>query len=418
MKYKIVAVITLLFSNFVSHFACADWVERTRDQFGTEHSHFVYPLLVSIPGIGEASGLGTTILNISNSDTDFSGFMLRGDFDVVGGTILNYHIIKNTLLADFGAYNFIAALNHYDRGIDSDPNSYIAPKIEGQFYEAQLSWALYQRHIESFIHLTGGTQTTTDIINADGSRFPVSDDEPQQLLSTTLGIKLDNTDDRLHPSRGYRLEAGLKIPRNTDNLISDYVVTDYNSTFYLPFRKRDTLAFNFFRSDAHVIHPVQADFATLKAERGLNCASSDIDCTNAEAEYIQQLQDNNRYGTATALGGTQRLRSYSNARFYAGHSVSYGAEYRLSLNDARKPFDFFIIKGIRTGMQLAFFAEQGSVADRTSELFDTLKTSYGMGFRVVLSGVILRADYSNGSEGWAGTVYLDYPWTLPYAGEG
>jgi len=395
------------------------WVERSRDQFGKDPSYFLYPIVIDIPGLGSSAGLGSTILNMDESDLDFSGFVLRGDFDVTGGTFLNYHILKNTLLFDVGFYDFEAAVISYDRGINSNKDSYIIPRLNGRFLETQLSWTMFDRHLESFLKFGIGKQQVTEVLDSEEQEFKSVDDAKRDQQQISLGFRFDNTSDRLHPKIGYRLEMAIKMPKNSDYLISDYVVADYNATVYFPFRKHDTLAFNFFRSDAHITSEVTASASELKAARGLGCATSFPanspelkDCEATETSRINQIIAHNKYGTASSLGGTQRLRSFANNRFYAGHSMFYGVEYRLNLNDDRKPFDFYIARGIRTGLQLAFFAEQGSVAERTSDLFDTLKTSYGVGFRVILTGVVLRADYSNGTEGDEFLLFIDYPWSL------
>jgi hypothetical protein len=98
----------------------------------------------------------------------------------------------------------------------------------------------------------------------------------------------------------------------------------------------------------------------------LNCnqypAGPDLDsCQSAEANLLAGQLENNRSGTATPLGGTQRLRSYDNGRFYAGQALFYGVEYRWNLTDERTPFNIYLAKGVRTGIQLAAFWERGMV---------------------------------------------------------
>jgi hypothetical protein len=87
-------------------------------------------------------------------------------------------------------------------------------------------------------------------------------------------------------------------------------------------------------------------------------------------------------------------------------------EYRLNLTDEHTPFNIIIAKGIRTGIQLAFFAEQGTVFDSWSEQWKNMKTSYGTGLRIVLSGVIIRVDASYGREGSAFLIFINYPWSM------
>ena len=199
--------------------------------------------------------------------------------------------------------------------------------------------------------------------------------------------------------------------------MSDYFVNDYNLTGYLPTRKWDTLVFNLFYSRAHVTREGLTDLAVLQQRHGLNCTQyppgPDRDsCQSVEAKLLAGMQANNQYGTASPLGGTQRLRSYDNGRYYAGQALSYGAEYRWNLTDERTPFDIFIAKGIRTGIQLAAFWERGMVADRYSDLLKDGRSSYGIGARMVLSGVIIRFDLAHGNEGAQSQIFITYPWSM------
>lgn len=406
-------VLTLLSVLLMQNVQAYDWEERRRDQFGKDFSYFVYPIAGDIPGLGSAAGLGATILNINDTDLDFTGFNIKGDFDASGYTFLDYHILKNRLVLDFGFYDYLVAPLAYKRGIDSSPDDYILPKAEGEYVQGQLTLSFMQRKFETYLRYGSGKQRLLQVLNKDGDEFTAVDNKERSGYRYSLGAIVDDTDDRLDPRKGYRLEAAINSSSNDDDFLSDFYVTDYNMTAYFPFRRYDTLAFNFFRSDAHITNRVDADADALRAaNRGLGCDPVDNECLQAETERFNQIIAANQYGTATPLGGTQRLRSFANQRFYAGHSAFYGAEYRMNLTDKRTPFDVYIAKGIRTGLQLAFFAEQGSVAEHASDLFDTRKTSYGVGFRLVLSGVIIRADYANGSEGSEFVLFINYPWSM------
>lgn len=394
-----------------------EWTERRKDQFGKDFSYFIYPIGGDIPGLGSASGPGTTILNINESDLDFTAFAVDGDFSASAYTLLDYHFIKNRLIMDFGYVDFDVAPTQFKRGIDSDKNDFILPRVNGQYLQAQLTLSYLQRQFEIYFRLRNGTENLKDVRDKDGNPFPAIDSEESNKTAYSLGLTLDNTDDRLDPRRGYRAEFAIKGANNTDEWSSDTLITDYNFTAYLPMNGWDTLAMNFFGSDAHVIDEVKADYDTLQRETGLGCVDmtpgpEQDRCLETEADFINQHLAHNRYGTATSLGGTQRLRSFANYRYYAAHAMFYGVEYRMNLTDERIPFDIYIAKGVRTGLQLAFFAEQGSVADRQGELFDTLKTSYGAGFRLVLSGVIIRADVATGTEGSEFILFINYPWSM------
>ena len=413
---KLFTAILLIF--FIVNDALAfDWQERRRDQFGKDFSYFLYPIAGDIPGLGTAAGIGATIMNINETDLDFTGFNVQGDFDAAGYTFLDYHIIKNRLIFDAGYYNFNVAPVQYDRGINSDKDDYILPKVEGKYLQAQVTLSYFQRQLESYFRIRDGSQRLLEVLDNNEEVFDSVDTSWRNVRDYTLGITFDNTDDRLDPRAGYRLEMSVTGYRDTNSLSSDFFIADYNATGYVPFRRWDALVFNIFSSHAHLRNRVDADFDTLQQERGLGCnelapGPEQDDCLATEADYINELIAYNKYGTATPLGGTQRLRSFANGRFYAGHSIFYGIEYRMNLTDEHVPFDIYIAKGIRTGIQLAFFAEQGSVADKTGDLFDTMKTSYGVGFRLVLTGVIIRADWSTGNEGSEFILFINYPWSM------
>ena len=412
-----VTVLALLVTCSCQSVLAFDWESRRRGQFGQDFAYFLYPIAGDIPGLGAAAGVGATILNIANSDLDFTGFNITGDFDASGYTLLDYHILKDRLLFDIGYYDYRVAPLAYERGIDSSADDYILPKAKGSYILGQVTLSFMQRMFETYVRYGTGQERLLEVLDRDGNEFVAVDTSEREGYRYSLGVTLDNTDDRLDPRRGYRAEVSMTADSNDDPLHSDYFVVDYNFTTYFPFRRYDTFVANVFRSDAHITDRVDADFETLRAERGLGCEDLipglDRDrCFAAETDFINQLIAANTYGTARSLGGTQRLRSFANGRFYAGHAISYGMEYRLNLTDERTPFDIYFARGIRTGLQLAFFVEQGSVAERSGKLFDTLKTSYGAGFRLVLSGVIIRADLASGSEGTEFVLFINYPWSM------
>ncbi len=80
-----------------------------------------------------------------------------------------------------------------------------------------------------------------------------------------------------------------------------------------------------------------------------------------------------------ALGGSSRLRSYAGGRFSGAHTEFYGYEFRWNLTDENTPFDLYFIKDFRTGFQLAFFYETGTVAEQREDLWTKSRNSTGLG---------------------------------------
>ncbi|MEL0231200.1 MAG: hypothetical protein VXA56_16535, partial [Deltaproteobacteria bacterium] len=61
--------------------------------------------------------------------------------------------------------------------------------------------------------------------------------------------------------------------------------------------------------------------------------------------------------------------------------------------------------------QLAFFYEEGSIADQASDLWKIKKSSTGLGFRLVTSSqFVYRIDLASGQEGNEFIFWFDYPW--------
>ncbi len=409
-----IGVILLILFGSVGH---AEVVERRKDQFGRDFGYYFYPIAGEIPGMGTASGFGVSVLNMGGGDTDFTGYYVRGDIKATGAALLDYHVVPQRLLFDVGYNDYRVAATSYKRGIDSEPTDVIYPKVEGAYLLGQMTLTFDQRRYEAFVRLLGGQNRLLEVLDKDKQAFAGVDTSWKSGSSYSLGGSLDLTDDRVDPRNGVRVEFSSRLPNGSNADMSEYFVNDYNLTGYLPTRDWDTLVFNLFYSRAHVTHEGLTDYALLQQRHGLNCTQypagpSRDACMSTEAKLLNGMLANNRYGTASPLGGTQRLRSYDNGRFYAGQALSYGVEYRWNLTDERTPFDIFIAKGVRTGIQLAAFWERGMVSDRSSGLFKDGRSSYGIGARVVLSGVIIRFDLARGSEGTQSQLFITYPWSM------
>jgi hypothetical protein len=192
---------------------------------------------------------------------------------------------------------------------------------------------------------------------------------------------------------------------------------DYNTTGYVPFGRRSTLVLNLLYSDAYVRRQGETDPTALQAQLGLNCADPTLTPAEQQAcnEVIATTIAHNTYGTATSLGGFSRLRSYPQGRFSGAHTLFLGTEFRWNLTDERTPFDIFVMKGVRTSIQVAFFYETGVTSDTRGDLYErgSMRDSYGAGLRIVTaSGLVFRGDVAHGKEGINTAIFIGYPWEL------
>jgi outer membrane protein assembly factor BamA len=401
----------------VSSMSFAGVVERRKDQFGRDFAYYIFPIAGEIPGMGKATGVGATMSNIGGGDTDFTGYYVRGDIKATGLALLDYHVLPQRLIFDVGYNDYRITTTSYNVGANSNPSNVIYPKVEGRYLLGQLTLTFDERRYEMFARALNGRNRLIEVLDQNNQAFAGMDTSWKSGIYYSLGGSLDLTDDRLDPRKGVRFEFSSRLPHRSSPDQSEYFVYDYNLTGYVPAHKWDTLVFNLFYSRARVTREGLTDYATLQQRYGLNCnqypAGPERDsCQSAEASLLAGQLENNRYGTATSLGGTQRLRSYDNGRFYAGQALFYGVEYRWNLTDERTPFNIYLAKGIRTGIQLAAFWERGMVANEYNQLFKNPHESYGVGLRVILSGVIIRFDLAKGSEGTQSQLFITYPWSM------
>jgi outer membrane protein assembly factor BamA len=407
----------VLLLTMVSSVSFAGVVERRKDQFGRDFAYYIFPIAGEIPGMGKATGVGATVSNMGGGDTDFTGYYVRGDIKATGLALLDYHVLPKRLILDVGYNDYMVTTTSYNAGADSEQSNAIYPKVEGKYVLGQMTLTFDERRYEMFVRALKGRNHLIEVLDKNNQAFAGMDTSWKSGIYYTLGGSLDLTDDRLDPRKGARFEFSSRLPHRSNADESEYYVNDFNLTGYAPMRKWDTLVFNLFYSRAHITHQGLTDYATLQQRYGLNCnqypaGPARNNCASVEASLLAGKLENNRYGTATALGGTQRLRSYDNGRFYAGQALFYGVEYRWNLTDERTPFDIYLAKGIRTGIQLAAFWERGMVANEYNQLFKNGHESYGVGLRVILSGVIIRFDLAQGREGAQTQLFITYPWSM------
>ena len=224
-------------------------------------------------------------------------------------------------------------------------------------------------------------------------------------------VSIDLTDDYLDPRKGIRFDIDYQDHKAISSNDPNFYTLDYKILGYIPIGKLDTLVLNYFQSDAHVNKQGNTDPASIREELDMNCAPTDIQCLTAEQELVDNFINARTNGTSSALGGDLRLRSFPQSRYQGAHTAFIGAEYRWNITQEATPFDYYIWKDVRTGLQRAFFAEIGTVSETSSQLWDETRHSIGAGFRLIAaSGAVYRADIATGKEGSELIIIFEYPW--------
>jgi len=414
-SFLLLSIFLLIFSS-VAAYADATLPDRRKDQFPTSDAHLIVPLPYSYPGIGDGFFLMGNFSNLRKTTTDFLAMVVTGD---AGGYILQFDelpIVKQHLFAKI-YYQDIdrAQVNQYDvRGMDgTSKNEFNMLDVTlARNKTAELNLTFFDRRL-NFLYQYMDQEFKIKAIRDHSGDLIKEFDEPYRgsEANETFGIYADLTDDYLDPRKGTRFSLHYQNqPKDKADDPSYYVLT-YNMSLYLPMFKEDTLAMNYYQSNAHVTKQGNTNPADIRAELGLNCDLLDTECLQSEQKLVDNFINHRTNGTSANLGGKERLRSYPQDRFKGGHSAYFGIEYRWNFKQETAPFNYLFWKDVRTGLQVAFFGEIGSVSENSSDLWDDTRYSYGTGLRLVAaSGAVYRADIANGDEGSELTVFFFYPW--------
>jgi hypothetical protein len=389
-------------------------IERRKPQFLTEPSYLIVPLPYSLPGIGTGIIVTGLLGNVAETNVDLFGLIVTGDAE---GSIIgleDIHIVSETLILNLFWQDITKALvNNYEtRGMNSDPDDFTLIELtEVRTLAADLTLTFFDRRFELFAGIQTQDIEIPRIRDKDGNVIlELSPPFTSSSENTFFGIRLDLTDDRQDPRTGVRLSAVRSSSPRDDPDDAEFFVWDYSATFYLSVGRISTLALHYFQSDAEVTAQGTTDPAAIRAELGFACPPADQECLETEAEIVDLFIRQRRNGNSTDLGGDERLRSYPQSRFQGAHTVFYALEFRWNLSEEVTPFDYFVWKDVRTGVQVAFFAETGSVGETRDEVGETFRSTYGVGFRLVsASGFVYRADLATGDEGPETVVIFSYP---------
>jgi hypothetical protein len=391
--------------------------DRRKTQFTYDFGYALFPYPYSLPGIGSGIGLVGGAMNIADTYTDVYGIIFTGQVKGAAGGVADIHIIPRTLIIDagFGTINSVTIQSYSKRGMDTDKNDFRLIELgDTAYYGARMTVTFFDRRFEIYGAWYEGVSKLKSIRDRDGNVIIEAQNAPRQRGHNTLfGTRLDLTDDYGDPRKGIRFDV-TRSQTPPQNLGPDFYVMDYNTTAYFPLGRRSTWAFNFLRSDAVVRRQGETDPAKLQQEQGLDCSTvTDPVQQKFCTEVIDNQIANNKFGTATQLGGFSRLRAYPQGRYKGAHTEFYGTEVRWNLTDERTPFNIFVMKDIRTSVQVSAFYEIGSTADLRSELGKTMRDAYGFGLRVVTaSGVVFRGDLGFGREGFSPAIFIGYPWEI------
>ena len=408
----------ILMSSAITNIAIAnDWIiERRKNQFPDESAYLLVPLPYSMPGIGDGAFLMANFSNVADTTTDALIIKVVGDAEGFVYQIDEFPVIPKHLFVTYYEHDIDrAAINQYDiRGME-DTNQYDFSILDitlAKLRQLDIKLSFYDRRVNlSYSQITNEFELSA-IRGFEGNLLTqLNNPYTGEDTSERYSFDLDLSDDYLDPRQGFRFSMSYRDRPATATRDPDFYVIDYKALGYIPMGKDNTLVLNYYQSDAHVRTTGDTDPSNIRAELELNCDLSDVECLDAEQQLVNNLINERSNGTATSLGGLERLRGYPDDRFNGAHMAFLGAEFRLNFIQEATPFNYFIWKDVRTGYQLAFFAEAGTVSERPSEKWNERRYSFGTGFRLLTaSGSVYRADIAYGDEDVEVAVFFFYPW--------
>ena len=399
-------------------------IERRRDVFTKQYGHLFVPLPYSLPGLGEGLLFIGNFGNIADTTTDLATILGVGDAEFIFGFLDEFFIVPDYVYLQYvKAQGFKYALTNYrSRGMNTEKNDFVyalgnyweydAPTFKLTLYDRMLELGLgrskQKGRFEKFV------APDTDDLTKQGDTITEFDPALEVNFGEKLefSARIDYTDDYRDPRKGVR--NILYLDRQTASSSSEpsFDVITNDLQFYIPFLEKSTLVLNLTFSDANVRKEGETDLEVLKQQSNYYSCTSES-CRETTLGNAKNTMNINKHGTSLYLGGPDRLRSYPQQRFQGAHTVYFATEFRWNFSAADgDEIDLFFMKDLVDEMQVAFFFEQGSVSETKSELGDTVKYSFGSGFRLLSgSGNLYRADFATGDEGPQVTVIIQYPWT-------
>ena len=414
-KSILTLTIILLITSFIASTVFSFPIERRKEQFDTTSGFLAVPLPYSFPGIGTGLFFIGYAGNVLETPADVFGLVFMGDGEGAFVNVDELFVIPDWvfLTAVTGQIARYGQNVYSSRGMENEKDDYnISVGEDSSVYD----YAATLTHFERRMELTVGTSVfsgkVVEIRDPEGKLIQKLEEPVKFDSSTTrVQLKVDLTDDFGDP------RDGLNIKLSQDNFPAvndgpDYNILSSALTYYLPVLETSTFVFHYFRSDAYVNKVGNINLESIKTGEGFYDCDGDSTCESATLNNATNRRNANKFGTARALGGADRLRAYPQARYVGAHAQMFGMELRWNYDTSGSKLDWWFLQDVQQALQGVLFWEQGSVVDDASELGSIVRNSYGGGVRLVTqSGAVYKFEIATGEEGTQVIMFFEYPWT-------
>ncbi|MCB0393518.1 MAG: hypothetical protein KDD25_03110 [Bdellovibrionales bacterium] len=363
-------------------------------------SFFVFPLAVSLLGVGSFYGLTAGVNKLTGTDIDITLAKTFGRIDAHGGLITGIPVVPSKLYIDvsYGRINEGFFETEYARGIEK-ADVYVE-KIEAYGLRFELKYYPF----EWWTIRPGFAQTEAEIneYTYNGNEVDLNDTDIASINTDYIFTETDITllDNKERPTKGAIATLGALYESGRAEE-SDQLTLSYKVSGYVPVATSLVWANTIFGSDATVLNEKYGEPSDIRSKLGSNC--SDISnqshrdrCEDWQDDYVHYQSASNRNGSAYALGGSRYLRSYREGRFRGAHSRAFSSELRWTLSETLG-IPYFTNSG--RAIDLVPFWDVGFVNDFESKLYDSARNSFGASLRAYFSPTVIRLAYATGEEG-------------------
>ena len=390
-------------------------VTTEQTSLANDSGYLVLPIVLRLEGVGLIYGAGGGVQDTVGDRVDIYAAKSFGAVDALGVLATDVPIGAEGFAMTLFALTVSRAAfdTAYRRGITED--SSLVQEVSGNGFGSIVDGLFLDRQLKVTAGIAQTKVVLEDFQDSSGDSIPI----PGAVLHDIdtnhkiIAVEYDRTEGSPSPLRGYRLGINAVT---ADGRVgqSDTLTTTYRAAGFFGLGQSLTWGVFVLGSDATVTRR-ETKYDTedeVREALEIDCASvadsrKRAQCEQLEDDLSAYIAANNRYGTATPLGGSTTLRAYRELRFRAAHTRLVSTELRWRISESLS-LGFFNRDGNQ--LEVVPFWEIGYASDQAGQLYDSSRASYGVSVRLFINNIPLRLGVAQGEEGTAWFLTAGSPW--------
>lgn len=355
------------------------------------------PIAIGVNGVGSIYGGAVVAKNVGENDMTVIAAATSGDANAVGAVVDDIRLGLGKFSA--GAVNVGSAsiTTQYGRGLSIQ-------RPYKQQLEGQGLFLSYQRPVNNMHTLTWSTGLVLSQVKIKGFStlkgrvLEIGDKALGDIDSTVINSSLKwdaRTPNELGMLSGTKANIGLALTTGR-KAQSDQGQVDYGVSQHFELAKPLILSTYLKGSSAFIVreeekyNEVNEILPAINTQCGQGSAADQALCNEWKQDVAKFIQKSNTLGTATALGGSNGLRSYSERFFRSANFLLEGVEAQYLL-----PFKITQ----KAKLQFITFAEYAHSHDAFTQLTEDNLYSVGAGLRAYAGKMPIRLEYAKDKAG-------------------